>query len=375
MKSSVAPEFEVFPWNKNFETGHAVIDAQHRTLVDLLNELATTLIDGEYSSVNDAFSEMAAYAERHFNDEEQIWSRHFGGDAWYESHQMRHASFLPRVLELKDDDGDKPVSEVVESMIRFLIRWLAFHIIDDDKRMAFAVEAMTSGATVGEAKASADRAMSGSMRILIETVLQMYDGLSARTLGLLRERRARVKAEQDLRAANRKLQELSLTDQLSGLFNRRHLYSVFDNESRRARRDGTQLAFYLIDVDFFKRFNDGYGHLSGDKALRGVAECMQGLCRRPSDIAFRVGGEEFCILSAHGDSEDAAAFGERIRRSIEELKIPHAGNEVSEYVTVSIGVACRVPTGEDALDRFMSEADDRLYRAKSNGRNTVVVSD
>ncbi|HCB12899.1 MAG TPA: GGDEF domain-containing protein [Gammaproteobacteria bacterium] len=374
MKTDLYSEFEIFPWNKNLDTGHTVIDEQHRTLVELLNRLARTLIDAEHSVINDAFDELAAYANWHFEDEEAIWRTYFKDNSWYSSHQLRHASFLPKVIELKEGDSGKPLADVIEQVIKFLIRWLAFHIIDDDKRMAFAVEAMASGVPIDEAKAIADNKMGGSMRILIETVLNMYDGLSSRTLDLLRERKARMKAEEELKEVNRKLEALSLTDQLTELFNRRHLYAIFDNESRRARRGKMQLAYYLIDIDYFKRFNDSYGHLCGDTALRQVANCLQDICRRPSDAAFRVGGEEFSILSVHYSAEDAMVFGERVRQSIEDLKIPHQCSDISEFITVSVGGACKVPSGEDTFDHFMAEADQRLYRAKSSGRNRVVMS-
>ena len=341
----------------------------------LLNRLASTLVDEEYSVVNKAFDELTAYAYRHFDDEEAIWRTYLKDDSWYSSHQLRHASFLPKVIELKEGDLGKPLADVVEQIIKFLIRWLAFHIIDDDKRMAFAVETMASGVSIHEAKAIADKKMGGSMRILIETVLSMYDGLSSRTLDLLRERKARMKAEEELKEANRRLEALSLTDQLTGLFNRRHLYVVFDSESRRARRDKMQLAYYLIDIDYFKRFNDSYGHLCGDMALRQVANCLQRACRRPSDAAFRIGGEEFSILSVHRSAEDVVVFGEKMRQSIEDLKIPHQGSDINEFVTVSVGGACKVPSSEDTFDYFMAEADRRLYQAKSSGRNRLAVSD
>ena len=124
--------FEVFPWNRNFETGHAVIDRQHRKLVDLLNALAKTLINNEPIHINRAFDELAAYADQHFDTEDAIWLESFGDDAWLKAHRKSHASFMPKVLEMKQQEVRKPLPEVVEEIIKFLIRWLAFHIIDND---------------------------------------------------------------------------------------------------------------------------------------------------------------------------------------------------------------------------------------------------
>ena len=374
-ESADIDHFEVFPWNKNFDTGHQIIDEQHRMLVHLLNKLATTLVEDEFSVVNSAFDELANYANMHFDDEEAIWSEFFADDSWFSSHQLFHASFLPKVIELKEQDASKPLSDVVEQIIKFLIRWLAFHIIDNDKRMAMVVEAMESGASIEEAKIVADKKMSGSMRVLIETVLTMYDGLSSRTLELLRERNARTKVEKQLKEANKKLEALSITDQLTGLHNRRYLKSVFENESRRALRSNSLLTYYLIDIDFFKSFNDNYGHLAGDSALKQVADHLQEICRRPSDFAFRIGGEEFSILSTNRTVVETATFGEIIRKSIEELKILHEHSEVSKYVTVSVGGVCKIPSPEGTLDEYVEIADKRLYQAKSSGRNRVVMSD
>jgi diguanylate cyclase (GGDEF)-like protein/hemerythrin-like metal-binding protein len=374
-ESANIDHFEVFPWNDNFNTGNAIIDEQHRQLVHLLNKLATTLVDDEFSIVNKAFDELADYANMHFDQEEGIWLQYFSDDSWFSSHQLSHASFLPRVIELKEQEAGKPLSDVVEQIIKFLIRWLAFHIIDNDKRMAIVVEAMESGASIEEAKILADKKMSGSMRVLIETVLTMYDGLSSRTLELLRERSARSKAEEQLKEANKKLEELSITDQLTGLHNRRYLDSVFENESRRAQRNKSLLTYYLIDIDYFKSFNDNFGHLAGDSALKQVADRLKEICRRPTDFAFRIGGEEFGILSINRAMDEAAMFGEIIRKSIEDLKFLHEYSEVSQYVTVSVGGVCKIPSPEGRLDEYVEIADKRLYRAKSSGRNRVAMSD
>jgi diguanylate cyclase (GGDEF)-like protein/hemerythrin-like metal-binding protein len=368
-------QFEVFPWNDNFDTGHALIDKQHRILIDLLNQLAGTLVKNEFSVVNEAFDALTDYANLHFDEEEAIWSEYFGDDSWFSSHQLSHASFLPKVIELKEQDSGKPLCDVVEHVVKFLIRWLAFHIIDHDKRMAIVVEAMESGASIEEAKIRADRKMSGSMRVLIETVLSMYDGLSSRTLELLRERNARTQAEEKLKQANKKLEALSITDQLTGLYNRRYLESVFENESRRALRNDLLLTVYLIDIDFFKSFNDNYGHLAGDNALKCVADRLKEICRRPSDYVFRIGGEEFAILSINQVAQDALMFGEIIRKSIVDLKIPHDHSKVSKYATVSVGGVCKAPVLNENLDAYVEIADKRLYHAKSSGRNAVVMSD
>lgn len=364
--------FEVFPWNDNFETGNELIDEQHKVLVSMLNKLAMSLVIDETIEINDAFAELAAYANKHFDEEEAIWAEHFIEDSWLTSHQMSHAAFLPKVLEIKEQDTGQPLRDKVETIVKFLIRWLAFHIIDDDKRLAFVVENIKKGASLDEAKLAADKKMSGSMRVLIETILNMYDGLSSRTLDLMRERRARAKAEKELMEANKRLEQMSITDQLTGLYNRRHFETVFHDELRRARREKHELTYFMIDLDYFKNFNDIYGHLEGDLALERVGAKLSELCRRPGDYAFRMGGEEFSILTSGMEATKPEVFGEILRAGIEDLQIAHQGSEVSDVMTASIGVASKIPNMKDNVDDCMRIADERLYLAKEKGRNQVV---
>ncbi len=373
---------EVFPWNKNFETGVEIIDEQHKKLVSLLNELAGTLVQDNQIEVTRVFDELAEYANFHFETEETIWAEHFGDDSWLASHQLTHSSFLPKVVELKEQDTNKPLTEIIESIVRFLIRWLAFHIIDNDKRMAFVIQNMQAGLSLEEAKIVSDKKMSGSIRVLIETVLAMYDRLSSRTLDLMRERHKRKKIEAELQNANKQLREanlnlekLSITDQLTGLFNRRHFNNVFAQEFKRAYRDTTSLSLIIIDVDFFKRVNDNQGHSEGDRVLVQVSKKFKKLCQRPGDYAFRLGGEEFGILATNLEPQGAIEFSESIRKGIEQLGIPNAYSDIAEILTVSIGCVTKVPEETDTIDNYMAIADARLYKAKALGRNRVVTSE
>ncbi len=365
-------DFEVFPWNKNFEIGNPQIDEEHKVLVRLLNKLANTLIMDQPVEINDAFAELAQYADHHFEAEEIIWSEYFHDDSWFSSHQLRHSSFLPKVVELREQEANKPLQEVIEDIVRFLIRWLAFHIIDDDKRLAIAVDAMSEGSSLEQAKIISDRKMNGSVRVLIDTIMSMYDGLSSRTMSLMRERNDRLRIEAELREANNKLQELSITDQLTGLYNRRHFESVFSTELKRARRDKKSLNLILVDIDYFKKLNDRYGHSVGDEALQTIGKELKELCRRPGDFAFRLGGEEFAIVS---DGNPDSSFGERIRSHIAGLTIANEDSGVCEHLTVSVGIAFTEPDGCDDISGLLKIADRRLYQAKRMGRNRVIVSD
>jgi len=203
--SSYLDKYDVFPWDENLEIGIPIIDEQHQALVGLLNKLASCLINSNTIDVNSAFKGLADYADVHFKEEECIWHEFFKDDSWYSSHQKLHASFQPEIDKIKEQFESSSLTVITEQVVKFLIRWLAFHIIDNDMRMAIAVRALESGASLRDAKRIADKEMAGSMRILIETILRMYDGLSTRTIELMRERIAREVAEVNLINSNTEL--------------------------------------------------------------------------------------------------------------------------------------------------------------------------
>jgi len=368
-------DFKVFPWSDNFSTGIPIVDEQHKKILDLLNQLTNFLIDDNEVELNRVFDELTTYASYHFETEEKIWLEYFKDDPWFSSHLDSHTSFLPTVEDLKDKHRNKPLRENIENIVKFLIRWLTLHILDSDKRMAIVLHKMEDGATLSDAKKLSDEEMSTSSRVLIDTVLNMYDELSSRTLDLMRERIERKKAQNKLNKANKELEKLAITDQLTGLFNRRHFNDVFEQELRRAIRDKSPLSFIMFDIDHFKKLNDHYGHLKGDIALKKVSERLLELCRRPGDFVFRLGGEEFGILIADQTAFNAIDFAETLRKDIENLYIPNVMSDISEHLTISAGLITRTPTETDSVETFMHTADTRLYRAKTQGRNQIISSD
>lgn len=232
MQSEAAAQFEIFPWNRTFETGIEPVDRQHRQLVDLLNRLASHLgrCSGQIE-LNQVFSELADYAEFHFKEEEAVWLPYFDGGDWFVGHRNAHDSFMAKVSELKEGDSSRALDEVIEDILRFLTRWLALHILDSDMRMAKALHGMESGLPIEQAKAKADLEMQGSMEVLIETLLNMYDILSTRSLEMMREREERKKIEAALYASEKREKAFSdaVTNSVPGL-----LY-LFDERLRLVR--------------------------------------------------------------------------------------------------------------------------------------------
>jgi diguanylate cyclase (GGDEF)-like protein len=186
-----------------------------------------------------------------------------------------------------------------------------------------------------------------------------------RLADLVRERTAA------LEEANVRLENLSRRDGLTGLFNRRHFDEIKDIEFSRATRGNLPLSLILCDVDHFKRYNDIYGHAAGDVCLKSVAQALGGCFGRAGEVVARIGGEEFAVLLPGSSAAQAMAGGERIRQAIAALAMEHAGSDVAQHVTLSIGTAEIDHQSMVRFDELFHEADAALYRAKQRGRNCV----
>jgi two-component system chemotaxis family response regulator WspR len=187
--------------------------------------------------------------------------------------------------------------------------------------------------------------------------------------------RALRESQQQLQKSNFELQRLTNTDGLTGIANRRYFDDYLGAEWRRARRDGLHLSLLLIDVDFFKLYNDNYGHVAGDAVLRRVAQTLDESIQRPADLSARFGGEEFAMILPRTSLEGAQALGQKLCQLIEANQVPHERSKVSAWLTVSIGAATMVPTPEQDIRELIEMADRRLYLAKQQGRNRVVWQD
>mgnify|MGYP000653839389 FL=1 len=179
-------------------------------------------------------------------------------------------------------------------------------------------------------------------------------------------------AQEDLLLANEKYRRLSLFDELTGLANRRNFDRTLEKEFKLAKREKKPLSVIISDIDFFKIYNDTYGHQAGDECLSAVAKALSNGVSRPADLACRYGGEEFTFILPSTDLKGARELAERIRGSVSELQIDHAGSKVSPHVSLSLGVSTyngQFSSGEE----ITKQADAALYQAKESGRNKVVA--
>jgi len=244
--------FEIFPWNDDFETGIATVDEQHQTLVRLLNTVARNLaLQSESLSFGEVMRELSEYTVYHFAAEERLMDQFFAGDTLEAGHRKAHQDFVEKIERLHDEYATKPLDEAVEEIIAILTRWLAFHILDSDRRMAKVIFAIQSGLSVEAAKVQVDREMSGAVKVLVDAVLGMYERLSSRTFQLMKEIVERRSAEMQLRRA-----AIVFENTLEAIF-------VTDSQRR------------IIDVN--PSFCEISGHTSSELLGRTLVEVMVSL--------------------------------------------------------------------------------------------------
>jgi diguanylate cyclase (GGDEF)-like protein len=171
-----------------------------------------------------------------------------------------------------------------------------------------------------------------------------------------------------------RLRQLLERDALTGIANRRHFDQTLVHEWRRARRSQTALSLLMIDVDHFKLYNDRYGHQAGDHCLRELAQELARCFQRSGELLARYGGEEFVVIQAGSSADEARHSAEMARQAIEQKVIPHAASPVAPVVTISIGVATLLPSGQSAPEQLLAAADQALYAAKRGGRNRVATT-
>ncbi len=170
------------------------------------------------------------------------------------------------------------------------------------------------------------------------------------------------------------LSNLAIHDGLTGIYNRRYFDETLAREWKRTMREKAPLSLIMLDIDYFKKYNDTYGHQAGDECLRQVATTISGALRRPADMAARYGGEEFVVVLPNLKLEDSAKFGETIRAKIEALKMEHKQSDANPCITVSLGIASVVPSSISSYEELVGAADKALYSAKNKGRNRVCVA-
>ncbi|MCP4154150.1 MAG: diguanylate cyclase [bacterium] len=207
----------------------------------------------------------------------------------------------------------------------------------------------------------------------VNVFLQLFrqrQQLNEKTRTLDQKVKELLETQKQLKKANQILSNLSTLDGLTGIPNRRRLDEFIETEWRRSFRTATPISVIMIDIDYFKHYNDNYGHLAGDDCLKQVAKALAETIKRPSDLVARYGGEEFLAVLPETDLGGALLVVEALSQAITGLAIPHGYSTVAPYITISQGLAVTVPSGKASPGQLLEAADKALYEAKSYGRNT-----
>ena len=367
---------ESFRWDKHFETGLAEVDKQHRHLVDVINRFGDLLAQRDgvaFADIESVFNELADYAGYHFKEEEGMMAR-VGLDAAYiAQHVQLHTNFMQEVMRLREGVSPRK-PDAAEPLLKFLTYWLAFHILGTDQSMARQVRVVLAGGDPARAYADEQVMKEGATEPLLHALNGLFHQVSLQNHKLLELNRTLedkvTERTAELMETNRKLQEMALTDMLTGLPNRRHAMTRLALDWSESLRDGTPLACMMIDADGFKQVNDKHGHDAGDQVLRQLASHLR-YCMRTDDVVCRLGGDEFLIICPRTTLEGALHAAESTRQAIAQLRVP-TGDGVW-LGSISVGVAVRTPDMQNPED-LIKEADQGVYIAKREGRNCVGCS-
>jgi len=205
-------------------------------------------------------------------------------------------------------------------------------------------------------------------------VIRKQNGEVESLVGFMFDISERKETEEKLITLQKKLEELSFKDGLTGVPNRRMFDSILEMEWLNARRNNQPLSIIMLDINYFKQYNDHYGHIQGDDCLKRVAQVLNNAATRARDFCARFGGEEFVIVLPETDAAAAKKVAERCHQLIFKEQIMHEKSEVSQILTVSIGVGTLIPESEEGALAFIHEVDSRLYQAKQAGRNRIICS-
>ncbi|MGR8921752.1 MAG: diguanylate cyclase domain-containing protein [Gammaproteobacteria bacterium] len=217
----------------------------------------------------------------------------------------------------------------------------------------------------------ARRELNKQIRLRLENAV-LVEQISAHADKTSAELDRRMETERMLRASRDRAERLSATDGLTEIANRRYFDKRLKSEISRAFRDRTSLSLVICDIDYFKQYNDSYGHQQGDECLKAFAGVLESHCRRGGDLAARIGGEEFALVLPNTDHDAALKLAEHARAAFDALAVPHEASAAADHVTASFGVASVMPDSLDAGEALLGAADQALYAAKDAGRNRVL---
>nr|WP_050650350.1 GGDEF domain-containing protein [Vibrio coralliirubri] len=362
----------LFNWDKNFETGIGVVDEQHQYLVGFINHYGNLLSENTISidDINIALLDLTRYAEFHFKEEESLMRDCGVHQLHIEEHIKAHRVFMRDIYSMQAFILEEDQVSA-RQLLDFLIHWLAYHILGIDQNMARQMTAIEKGATPLQAFEAEAKQQDSATVPLLAALNGLFEQVSERNKQLLRfNQLLEDKVEErtaELKRASKKLEELSLTDSLTHLPNRRSAFKQLALHWQDSKELGMPLVCIMIDADNFKRINDTSGHDAGDLVLQTLSRELKNTFRN-DDIVCRLGGDEFLVICPNTDLKGGMHIAETARQKVSELEV-----ETSHQVwigSISVGVA-EITQEFGSMNELIKAADESVYLAKSAGKNSV----
>jgi len=361
-----------FQWGAHFVTGLTEVDEQHHHLVDIINQFSSLLAENVIyiEDVDRLYIQLADYAVYHFQEEEKLMSEVKVDPLHLNHHIDVHKGFLDDVTSIYSSISMDNLDQA-STFLKFLIHWLAYHILGKDQDMARQIKAIESGMSPQKAYEKLEQERDNATAPLLEALNGLFEQVSIQNKDLKQlnkslEEKVAIRTK-ELSEANLHLEELSLTDVLTGLPNRRHAMRSLSSLWDEALQKNSSLVCMMIDADHFKEINDTYGHDAGDGVLIELAKTLQHSLRN-DDVVCRLGGDEFLIICPNTDIEGGMHIAEMTCKTVSELRVPTGGEPW--HGSISVGVASRLPDMK-SYEELIKEADKGVYAAKEAGKNCV----
>jgi hemerythrin len=324
------------------------------------------------------------YAKHHFSDEEALMQQGGVDQRFVAAHIKLHVEFAEQVRAMWS--ARAALTNPAEVFLLFLTSWLCLHVLGVDQSLARQLLRIERGEAAEWAYEQEQlRPKDKSVEAMIKALRNAYQMVSRLSLDLIAANRlleervierttALQKTNAALVVANQTLEVYAQTDGLLRIANRKYFDSRLNDEWNRAIREQYSIGLLMIDVDFFKNYNDRYGHQAGDACLQAVAKAASVKMVRAIDLLARYGGEEFVVMLPNTEVEGAHKVALSICDAVSRLNLPHAASRVADHVTVSVGVASILPDRESVSGQLVAAADQALYAAKQQGRNRVSLA-